>query len=65
MRNFSFVLWILGFPLSCSVSRYLDVLASGQNIGPYSEKVAFVVFLIWVIIGFITYEGTEVPQKIK
>ena len=59
MRNFAFVLWMIGFPLATSVGRYLSFL-QGENdsltVEPYT---AFAALLIWIFVGILLYEKNK------
>lgn len=57
MRNFSFVLWMLLFPLVGAVDQYLTFLQRGNRpVDAVEMFVAAFGFTMWIVIGIILYE---------
>lgn len=59
MRNLSFVFWMLGFPLVCSIGKYL----TRAEYHEYSVEVrgvsSLIVLAIWFFVGKLLYEEKE------
>jgi hypothetical protein len=69
MRNLSFILWILGWPILFfwNIKHFSSINALGHT-GYLVEfifciiSVLFFIFL-WIIIGFLVYEPTPSKEK--
>lgn len=60
MKNLSFVLWTVLFPVSMYLNSYLDFLARGsvvQIVSVQFEQIMGLVFLAaWFVIAYLLYE---------
>jgi hypothetical protein len=63
MRNLSFVIWMILFPVSCALSEYLYSLSSYSTATVLSDHGAIVHGITmlasaigWAVIGFLLYE---------
>lgn len=56
MKNFSFVIWMIFFPISISIGNYLAHL-EGVKYSESTEVISAIVMLvIWIGVGYLVYE---------
>lgn len=59
MKNFTFMLWSVLWPISCDISNYLYFLEGNVSSKNIETIVAISCVIIWVCIGKLLYEKTN------
>lgn len=66
MKNLTFVLWVVLFPVSVQLADYLVYLTRGSLARTWSESTnltaAILILAVWIWIGWLLYEPkTQMP----
>ena len=65
MKNFPFVLWMIGFPLADNLNSYVNEYLLKKTWSNDVESVAATIYLaIWFFIGYKLYESPEKNKSI-
>lgn len=57
MKNLPFVIWMLGFPLTITIDKFVCEYLIKKTYSDSSEAIALIIFLIiWIVVGKLLYE---------
>jgi len=56
MKNLPFVLWMIGFPLSCNINNCFLFLKDKKQSDKAKRLLAVIFFAVWICVGCLMYE---------
>ncbi len=63
MKNLAFVIWMIGWPLGLTFSRYLEYLTNQKYSQGVQDTASFVTLVMWVLFGFLLYEKSDSRKR--
>ena len=56
MKNLAFVIWMIGWPLSLTLSRYLEYLMGKDYSQGVKDAASLTTLVLWILFGILLYE---------
>ena len=69
MKNISFVLWMVLFPVATQLADYLAFLTRGSVVKQWSESTelgsSLIYLVAWIVVGVLLYQQKHDVSEIK